>query len=163
MNQPLVKNGENAAKVVLDLLEKKDALSPTGRLIIERYMRSWNCDVLVALTETHLLKESLLAQKLAEGFGLPLTRDLLNYRFVMESLEVLPFILARSWEMILVSQGEEGWILVVANPACEGRIAQVRKGLSLGFTLSVGERSDIVRAIDELYPLAAQLPSLHAE
>lgn len=149
--------------VVLNLLESSGDLSPTGRLVISRYMRTWSCDALRALTETHLLTEGALAERLAEAFQAPLIRGLNKLSIILESLDVLPFQQARNWEMILVVDETATKRLVVASPACLDRIEKIREALPFGFTLSVGERSDIVRAIDELYPLAAQLPSLHGE
>ena len=163
MNESAYLDHEEAHKLVLDLLQKREVLSPIGRLIIERYMKSWQCDALAALTETHQITENSLAKNLAEGFGIQITHDLLRYQWAPESLAALPFIRARSWEMIMVTQSGGEQRLVVANPAHVGRIQQVHHACPAGFTLSVGERSDIVRAIDELYPLAAQLPSLHAD
>lgn len=152
---------DSPAKIVLDLLEDEGSLTKTGRQMIERFIKTWSCDVLAALTETHLLTEVILTQKLAHAFQLPIVKGLLSYTVVPESLTSLPFVRARTWEMILLAQGDDQKVLVVANPACTQRLAQVRQEFKLGFTLSVGERSDIVRAIDELYPLAAQLPNLH--
>ena len=150
-------------EAVLSLLEKCGDLSPTSRLVITRYMSTWSCDALKALTETHFLTEEALAQRLAEAFQLPLIRGLSKLSIILESLPVIPFQQARDWEMIFVADEEGTKRLVVSSPACLDRIEKIREALPFGFTLSVGERSDIVRAIDELYPLAAQLPSLHGE
>jgi hypothetical protein len=150
-------------ETVLNLLEKGGDLSSTGRQVIKRYMTTWSCDALRALTETHILTEGALAERLAEAFQVPLVRGVNRLAIIKESFQILPFQRARDWEMIMVRGEDHARRLVVSCPASLDRIETVRKSLPFGITLSVGERSDIVRAIDELYPLAAQLSSLHGE
>jgi hypothetical protein len=150
-------------ETVLNILEKGGDLSVTCRQVIERYMTTWSCDALRALTETHILTEGALAERLAEAFQLPLIRGVSRLSIILESIQILPFQRARDWEMIMVRDEGQTRRLVVSSPAYLDRIETVRESLPFGITLSVGERSDIVRAIDELYPLAAQLPSLHGE
>jgi hypothetical protein len=145
----------DANAAVLNLLEKSGDLSPTSRRVITRYMSTWSCDALTALTETHILSEAALAERLAEAFQAPLIRGLNKLSIDLDSLEIVPFQRARDWQMIMLVDESGTKRLVVSSPACVDRIEKIREALPFGFTLSVGERSDIVRAIDELYPLAA--------
>jgi hypothetical protein len=76
-----------------------------------------------------------------------------------EALKIIGFRRARDWECVAVAS-DGGLDLVLADPTQKERIGVLRRELNRELTLAVAERSDIVEAIDELFPLPDQLPSL---
>jgi len=157
------RNDPGCAARLLAELEKEACITATSRTMIERFMTRWDVSAYHALLMTELLTESELANALAKSLGLPRLYNLRALSFADEAIAVLPFKRAREWECLpLRSEGaHEGLELVCADPTRQDRIDELRQGLKCEITLAVGERSDIVKAIDELYPLSAQLPSLY--
>lgn len=156
-------NDENAAEPcdILLILEREEHITETNRRLVERFMRTWGTSALDALLDTHLIPEAELANVLAQIMQIDRLYHVNTLTLAAEGLAVLPFRRAREWECLIV-QGDAGRLeLVLADPTRGDRIAEIKQGLKCELTLSVAERSDIVRAIDELYPLAAQLPSLY--
>ena len=146
---------------ILFVLEREDHVTETSRRLVERYMRTWSCSALDALIRTHVMPEAELANALASILKIDRVYHINTLTFADVSLAVLPFRRAREWVCLVVRQESGQLELVIADPTRTDRISEIKQGLKMELTLSVAERSDIVRAIDELYPLSAQLPSLY--
>lgn len=146
---------------ILSLLEREDHITETNRRQVERYMRTWGVSALDALLKSHVMPEPELANALAVILKLDRVYNVGTMTLAEESLTVVPFRRAREW-CCLVARSESGKLeLVLADPTRVARISEIKQGLKKELALSVAERSDIVRAIDELYPLSAQLPHLY--
>ena len=146
---------------LLEGLEAAGAITATTRSMIQRFMTTWQVSAFHALLMTEVLSEAEVASALAEALSLPRLYHVRTMQIAEEALPVVTFRRAREWECLPL-KGEGGKVeLVLADPTRQDRIDEIRRGLKSEMTLSVGERSDIVRAIDELYPLSAQLPSLY--
>jgi hypothetical protein len=146
---------------LLDALVSDDSLSPAGRAMLERYMKTWGVSAFHAVLATELMSEAELANALARNLSLPRLYHLPTLMLAEEALAGVPFRRAREWECLPL-KGEGGGVeLVLADPTRNDRIDEIKQGLRIEFTLAVAERSDILKAIDELYPLATQLPSLY--
>lgn len=153
---------------ILALLEGQRAITTAGRLMLENYCRRWRVSAFHALLATEVLEESQLADALAAGLGIDRLYAVTSLRPAEEAIKAIGFRRAREWEVMafvseLVAEGEDGTVHVdvaFADPTQYDRIDVLRRELKCEFNLSVAERSDIVSSIDELFPLAEQLPSL---
>jgi hypothetical protein len=151
---------------LLTLLEKENYLTKTNRLVIERFVQRWEVSPFHALLMTELLSESQLANALARSLKLDRLHHLRTLKLAEDTLDIITFRRAREWECIALVADERaggGLELVFADPTRKDRIDEIKQGLKRDFALSVAERTDIVRAVDELYPLSAQLPSLYGQ
>lgn len=149
---------------LLHLLEKEDYLSRTNRLVVERFVQRWEVSPFHALLMTELMSEAALANALARALKVDRLHHLRTLKLAEDTLQIITFKRAREWECVaLVSDKAHGGGLevVFADPTRKDRIDEIKQGLKRDFALSVAERTDIVRAVDELYPLSAQLPSLY--
>ncbi len=148
---------------LLALLEKDHYITKSSRHAIELYMSRWQVSAFEALLSAELMSESALANALARSLKLDRIYHLRTFHLAEDTLDIMTFKRAREWECLALV-GEDGKLdMVFADPTREDRINEIKQGLKRDFTLSVAERSDIVRAVDELYPLSAQLPSLYGE
>ena len=148
----------------LSLLERGHYLTAINRQMLERFMLRWQMSAYHAIVTTHLITEAKLADAFAELLGVSRVFGLRDRRIHDAAVKKLGFRRSRLWECIpILNEHKElgGVELVVADPSQSERIAELRELLGEGLTLSVAERSDIVSAIDELYPLSAQLPGLY--
>lgn len=146
---------------ILWVLEEDGAITPANRMVLERFVQTWGVSAPRAITLTNVLSEAELANALAKVLDIDRGYDVAVMQLLEESVDVLPFRRAREWECLVVRGDAGAAHLVMADPTRVDRINEIKQGLARELSLSVGERSDIVRAIDELYPLSAQLPSLH--
>lgn len=149
---------------LLELLEREDYLSRTNRQVVERFVQRWAVSPFHALLMTELMSEASLANALAGSLKIDRLHHLRSLKLSEDALQIITFKRAREWECIAVIGDAAGTLEVVfADPTRKDRIDEIKQGLKRDFTLSVAERTDIVRAVDELYPLSAQLPSLYAQ
>jgi hypothetical protein len=156
-------SGEKAcATRLLQALVKDDCLTVTSCGMIERYMKTWDVSAFHALLESALMSEAELANALARTLAIPRLYHLPSLKLAEEATAAVTFRRAREWECLPL-RGEGGGVeLVLADPTRDDRIGEIKRGLTVEITLAVAERSDILKAVDELYPLALQLPSLYS-
>ena len=149
---------------LLELLEREDYLTRTNRQVVERFVQRWSVSPFHALLMTELMSEASLANALAGSLKIDRLHHLRSLKLAEDTLDIITFKRAREWECIAVTGDAAGTLEVVfADPTRKDRIDEIKQGLKRDFALSVAERTDIVRAVDELYPLSAQLPSLYAQ
>lgn len=145
------------------LLVRGAYLTTTNRLMLERFMTRWQQSAVNAILLLHLLTEAELADAFSKLLKLPRVYALRHRRLEQAAAARLGFERARAWQCLplLQEQGTSAHLeVVVADPTQKLRWAELERELGQQLTLSVAERSDIVAAIDELYPLSAQLPEL---
>lgn len=128
-------------------------------------MTTWSVGALEAVLDTHMISEDLLADALARHLKIERIRAVKSIAVLPGILELVPFTAARALcclpvEWIIPRQHVK---LVVADPTClilkgalQANFPRV-DGKALEMTLAVGERRDILSAIDLLYPLSLQL------
>lgn len=152
---------------LLTFLVEQSLLTQSGKSLIERYVRTWQRTTTMtafqALIETALVTEADLANASANYWGMPRLYHLTGMEVPEALLPRFPFTQARAWECLPLLVDGGGIEFVVANPWYGQRMQDLKAlGAVVGheITLAVGERGDILKAIDELYPLAAQLPCL---
>jgi hypothetical protein len=145
---------------ILEILEKSGQITPTIRRMIESFAAKWRISPFHALLQTEVMNETALADALALALGIDRLFQVQSLPPAEEALHIIGFRRAREWEC-MAFQAESGRLdLTCADPTQKDRIGVLRRELNCELTLAVAERSDIVGAIDELFPLADQLPSL---
>ena len=147
---------------ILDILISRGALAPATKRTIQLFASKWSCSHFSALIESSVISEGELADALALMVQIPRLHGISSQHISPEVLGLLSYSTAREFEAIPVANFEDtGKVEVaVANPADENRVNALRKMFSGEIVLAVGERSDIVSAIDEMYPLKNRWPSV---
>ncbi len=148
---------------ILDILLERGEISPSTIQVIERYVETWECTPFEALIECNIFSESDLADLLAQILKCDRIYYVGSLNIAKDALEALPFEHARQWTCLPVrfqDGAKESLEVVVADPTREDHLKVLRKLLNCDFVLAVGERTDILVAVDELYPLEKQIPSL---
>ena len=154
------RQSRTAPSDILTLLVKGGFVTPTLRRIIEGFAKKWDLSPFHALLITEVMPENDLADALATLCSVDRLFHVVSLGVDEEALKIIGFKRAREWECIALKT-EDGMLdLVFADPTRSERTAQLKQELKRELTLAVAERSDIVRAIDELYPLSSQLPGL---
>lgn len=148
---------------LLDLLVEDEHITASMRDMLTHYMQTWQVSAFHALLMTEVIDEAELADALAASLGIDRLFQVRSLPLAEEASVKIGFARAREWECLAL-QSESGRIdLVAADPTRIDRIALLRRELACELTLAVAERSDIVGAIDELFPLSSQLPSLFGQ
>lgn len=154
------KKPQAAPRDLLGLLTHAGHLSPDSRRQIEAFAARWDVSPFTAVLETHLMGEAELADALAAALGLDRLHHLAGMAIASEALSVLTFPRARAEESLVLREDDGRLELVVCDPTRHEALATLRADLGFAVTLAVTERSVLVKAIDEMYPISAQLPTL---
>ena len=147
---------------ILDFLVIRGAIAASTKRTVSKYAERWACTHFSALIEINVISEAELADALALMAQVLRLHGISSQQITPEVLACLPFSMARELEAIPVNLIEETDKIEVAmaNPTDSNRIEQLRRAISREIVLAVGERSDIVSAIDEHYPLKDRWPSM---
>ncbi len=135
-------------------------MTPTNVRMLEIFVDTWHCSPLQAIIDTHLMTEPELANVLATMFQMDRLYSLKNHRIDQKSTELLNFKESKENVAVLLVDESGRYDLVVADPSDQEYITGLRSKATVSFTLAVCERREIVRAIDEKYPLVSQLPTM---
>ena len=128
--------------------------------MLQIFVDTWHCSPLQAIMATHLMTEPEIANVLATLFQMDRLYSLKNHRVDHKSVELLSYKASKENVSVLLIDDSGRYDLVVADPSDQEYIATIRSRATVEFTLAVCERREIVRAIDEKYPLIAQLPTI---
>ena len=145
------------------VLGKAGLLTPLNIRMLSAFMDRWDMTAYHAILSTKLVSEGDLADAMASHLGLNRLFHCETLPIEIEVLRLIPFAEAKSLECLPVSLtgGDPRRLeLVTADPTRQKRFAHLASKHNVELTLAVSERSDIVGAIDELYPLSEQLPAL---
>ncbi len=147
---------------ILDALVAEGELSVAIRTTVQRYAERWSCSYYLALLETGVVSESKLADTLSLIARVPRLHGIASQHIAPAVLETLPYECAKEIQAIPVAviDGSGKIEVAVANPADSADLARLRKAAKAEIVLAVGERSDIVSAIDGSYPLKDRWPSV---
>ncbi len=135
-------------------------MTPINVRMLEIFVDTWHCSPLQAIIDTHLMTEPELANVLATMFQMDRLYSLKNHRVDQKSIELLSFKESKENVAVLLVDESGRYDLVVADPSDQEYITGLRSKVTVSFTLAVCERREIVRAIDEKYPLVSQLPTM---
>lgn len=137
-------------------------LTEANAVVLRRFVEVWKISPFHAVLQTHLMPEEQLADALASTAKVDRVYNVSASQIDEAAAAAIGYRKSRAWECLPIkSEHNDGKVeLVIADPTQSERIAALRRLINTEITLSVAERSDIVKAIDELYPLPLQLPSL---
>ena len=147
-------------RTLFSCLENQKVLTPTNIRMLQIFVDTWHCSPLQAIIDTHLMTEPEIANVLATLFQMDRLYSLKNHRVDHKSVELLSYKASKENVSVLLIDDSGRYDLVVADPSDQEYIATIRSRATVEFTLAVCERREIVRAIDEKYPLIAQLPTI---
>lgn len=148
---------------LLAALVSRGLLAPTTERIVALFAERWQCSHFDALLETSVVAEGELADALALLAKVPRLHGIVHQHVFPEVLNLIPFKLARELQAIPLADldGKGTRIEVaIANPLDASKVTRLRQAIPCEIVLAVGERSDIVSAVDEMYPLKDRWPSL---
>lgn len=128
--------------------------------MLKKFVDQWKCSPLQAIVDTRILTETDLANGLAKIFQVDRLYSLRSHRIDDQSMKLLSYKEAKENVAVLLVDDSGRYDLVIGDPSDQGYLDSLKKKSGVAFTLAVGERSEIVRAIDEKYSLAAQLPTI---
>lgn len=150
--------GQDAA--LLQLLIKRSYMGSTLEKTLQSYMKLWGCSFFTALSETHVISESRLADLVAELLNIPRLKRLTYLEGSARIQEILPFTYAQKFVCIpVVNQDEVA--LAHPYPVDQEFIETFSKDYpQLLRHLCIVESSEIRRAIVSTYPLTSQMPNL---
>ena len=145
---------------LLSALVAEGQLTPTARRLVERFAEEWSLSALRSVLMSELMTESDLANFSAHRLGLTRLYNLQSGVLAPGAARFVSFAEARRHLWLPLAREGGGTELVVADPwQPEAHQRLVASGQAQ-IALAVAERSDILKATFELYPLEDQLPSL---
>lgn len=165
------KRNEPGQVDALQLLYQKGNLSSSQLKTLKKFMKTWNLSPIDAIFETHLISEEGVADAMAQYMKLERIQSVRARKVPVNVLHSVPFSAARALCCLPLEWIVPGRHLkvAVADPTCNVLRSSLAShltgshGLALEITLAVGERRDILSAIDLLYPLSLQLQDANWE
>jgi hypothetical protein len=146
---------------LLHILKNRGLMSPSTHKVISTFMSKWNVDVFRAVIETHLVDESRIADILSEELKLPRLGRLRMLSVSDDVLMAIPYDVALECAVFPFEISESGRLhIVIADPSDTVTIQRIGSVTKRVVEVFVGERSEIISAVQMHYPLAMQLPSL---
>ena len=147
---------------VFEVLTHQGILRPAVLPLLTDYRDRWSLSEYEVILTTRQLTEAQMADALASVLRLDRVYSVRSLDFDHKSLESIAFAEARARRWLAVGPRPESGVsfeVIVADPTDYDALAELSARIPQEITLAVAERSDIVEAIDELYPLALQVPS----
>ncbi len=146
---------------VLDILRARGILSSSTQQVALGFMERWGLDSFRAVIETHLVEESKMADILSEDLNLPRLHRVRMLVVEKEVFEFIPYETALDYTVFPFELKSDGTVKVAfADPTSEEKVAKINDLAGGRMEVFVGERSEIISAIQKHYPLSKQLPSL---
>jgi hypothetical protein len=147
-------------QTLFSCLEKQKVLTPTNVRMLQGFVDTWHCSPLQSIIDTHLMTEPEIANVLATMFQMDRLYSIKNHRVDQKSIELLSYKESKDHVSVLLIDDSGRYDLVLADPSDQEHIANLRRKATVDFTLAVCERREIMRAIDEKYPIVSQLPTI---
>lgn len=146
---------------VLEILRGRGILSSSTQQVAVGFMERWGLDAFRAVIETHLVEESRMADILSEDLKLPRLHRVRMLVVEKDVFEFIPYEMALDYSVFPFEVKSDGTLKVAfADPTNEERVAKISSLAGGRMEAFVGERSEIISAIQKHYPLSKQLPSL---
>lgn len=151
-------------KHLLEFLRQSGDLSELGWRLIQDFMQKWQLDAYEAILATNLITEQRLAEVLARQLKMDRLYSIRQLGVQQSDIKRLSFETAKRLQALVIGPDRNnGLEIVVANPLKPGLKGELAREVGEEITLSVGERNDIVDAIDNLYPFEDQVPQIRPE
>ena len=146
---------------LLQILKHRGLMSSSTQKVVTSFMSKWNVDVFRAVIETHLVDESRIADILSEELKLPRLGRLRMLSVSEEVLRIIPYELALEVAVFPFEISESGRVhIVIADPSDAETVGRIASSAKRTVEIFVGERSEIISAVQMHYPLSMQIPSL---
>lgn len=146
----------------VDALYSRGLVSDDQKVMLAGFCKRWNCSGFEALIETNMISESAFADLASDILRMPRVSEIRNLVFNAESLGLLPFPFARSRAAIIMGAtgpaGSQTFRVAIANPWDNQSRLMIEDMLHGEVEWFVGERSDIIEAIDRNFPLGSIVP-----
>lgn len=146
---------------IFEILRNRGLFSVATQKVAAGFMERWGVDAYRAVIETHLVEEGKLAEILSEEFKLPRQMRVRGLQVEKDIFDFIPYDVALEHTVFPFELKSDGRLkIVIADPSVAERLGRIREISGRILEPYVGERSDIISAIQRHYPLSKQLPSL---
>ena len=146
---------------IFSILRQRGLLSPAIQKVMTGFMAQWGVDAYRAVVETHIVEESKIADVLSQELKIPRLTRVRILNVTNETLQHVSYNLALDLVAFPFDLNDQGKLHVVfADPSDPERIRKLENSTKKSIEPFIGERSEIIAAIQRHYPLALQLPSL---
>ena len=146
---------------LLHMLRQRGLMSSSTHKVLSGFMAKWDVDIFRAVIETHLVDENQMADLLATELKLPRLSRVRLLTVPENVLMTIPFDLALDLAVFPFEISENGRLHVaVADPSDSATISKIEAVTNRSLEIFVGERSEIIAAVQRQYPLSLQVPSL---
>ncbi len=146
----------------ISALADRGLITDDQRITLAGFCNRWNCSVFQALIEANIISESAFADQAADILCLPRVTNIKSNSFDKKSLEFLSFHFARSRACVVLgiddSVGSPGIRVAIADPWDFQTRQLVEKLVQVNVQWCVGERSDVIEAIDRHFPVSSIVP-----
>lgn len=144
-----------------EILRHRGLMTPASKRVIHGFMERWGVDLFRAVVEIHLVDESQMADIIAADLKIPRLSRIRLMKVAHDVLHKIPYeaaleLCAFPFEM----SSSDRLHVVIADPTEEGRCRRIEALTGLPVEPFVGERSEIIGAIQRQYPMSMQLPHL---
>jgi len=146
----------------ISALADRGLITEDQRITLTGFCDRWNCSVFQALIETNIISESDFADQAADILNLSRVSNVKSNSFDKKSLGLLPFHFARSRACVVLGSDDSlGYqrIRVAISDPWDFRTRQMVEDLiQVNVEWCVGERSDVIEAIDRHFPVSSIVP-----
>jgi hypothetical protein len=148
---------------ILDILSAAGAISRSTQGVVKKFASTWGCSGFNALLKTHVFDEIQLADLLSQTLRIDRIYNVSSIVVNGEMLHRIPYDFSIDFECLPLNFSHsysDRMEVLMADPTNEVALQQLKSLLGCELSLAVGERSDIVKAINRLYPVEMQLPGI---
>jgi hypothetical protein len=144
-----------------EILRARGFLTPSAQKSIMAFMERWGVDLFRAAIEVHLIDESLLADIIASELKIPRLSRIRLMKVQSDILEKIPYDAALELLAFPFEMSSAGRLhVVISDPTDEGRCQRIQSLVGCEIERFVGDRSEIIGAIQRHYPMSMQVPHL---
>lgn len=152
---------DRSKSMVLEIFRNRNLLSSQMLTVVQGFMKQWSVDGFRALIETNIIEESRMADLLSEVLKIPRLRSVPVLSVDPEIFDFIPYNLALETVVFPFElSGDSSSLKVVfADPSDNQVIQDISRLSGKEIRPFVGEKTEIIAAIQRHYPLVLQLPS----
>ncbi len=152
---------------ILTLLNTSGHLSDSNVKMLMNFCKKWNTSGFNAILETRLMSESDLADTLAESLRIDRIFHLRSLNFEREAYKKVGFKRAKKFVCLpvgFIKSNSKFFEMVVADPTtCDSWLKQLKEEFDCEIRIAIAEKGEILKALDELFPISEQIPDLYEE
>lgn len=146
---------------LLALFGKNSTLSESALASIRAFMQRWSVSAFDALLECNVFSETQLAEMIAACMGVRVVTQIQPEQVSVDVLASIGYRDARNYGCLpLVSTKPNKKLVAIADPTRPLLDSMLNKALGKDFECVMVPLHEVIRAVDEYYPLAMQLPGM---